>query len=230
MDTITPEAIGSRTSAGARAAGGPPARGRRRPADLAPPGRRPVRRVHRRGVGRARLRRLVRPARAFRLPDFADCLAEFVAALGAGRRTSSACPSAGGSRWSSPAPAVPATLVLVGAYAGWAGSLPAEVVEQRLRQYERLADAPPDRLVDEVLPTLFTESAPAEASAELAASISEFHPAGLRRAPRRSPRPTSATSSRASPCRRAAVRRPGRSGAVERGPRPPRRDPGRGSS
>ena len=38
------------------------------------------------------------PHEAFRLPDFADCLAEFVAALGAGRRTSSACPSAGGSR------------------------------------------------------------------------------------------------------------------------------------
>jgi len=31
-------------------------------------------------------------------------------------------------------PAVPRTLVLASAYAGWAGSLPADVTERRLRQ------------------------------------------------------------------------------------------------
>jgi len=70
--------------------------------------------------------------------------------------------------------------VLAGAYAGWAGSLPAEVVEERLQQALRLADLPPDRLVDELLPTLFTDSARAELVEELAASMREFHPAGLR--------------------------------------------------
>jgi pimeloyl-ACP methyl ester carboxylesterase len=122
------------------------------------------------------------PPEAFRLPDFADCLAAFIAALGAGRPHVIGLSFGGGLALElyRRHPTVPATLVLVGAYAGWAGSLPAETVEQRLRQYEGLADAPPDRLVDEVLPTLFTESAPAEAVAELAASMSEFHPAGLR--------------------------------------------------
>lgn len=72
------------------------------------------------------------------------------------------------------------TLVLAGAYAGWAGSLPAEVVDERLQQALRLADLPPDRLVDELLPTLFRASAPAELVEEFAASMSEFRPAGLR--------------------------------------------------
>ena len=77
-------------------------------------------------------------------------------------------------------PALPLTLVLASAYAGWAGSLPAEVVEERLQQALRLADLPPDRLVEELLPTMFTDSAPAELVEEFATSMREFHPAGLR--------------------------------------------------
>ena len=72
------------------------------------------------------------------------------------------------------------TLVLASAYAGWAGSLPAEVVEERLRQALRLADLPPDRLAAELLPTMFTDSAPAELVEEFSLSVREFRPAGLR--------------------------------------------------
>jgi pimeloyl-ACP methyl ester carboxylesterase len=133
-------------------------------------------------VGRAGLRRSSDPPEAFRLSDFADCLAAFIDALGLGRAHVVGLSFGGGLALElyRRHPAVPLTLVLAGAYAGWAGSLPAEVVEQRLQQALRLADLPPDRLVDELLPTLFTESAPAVLVDEFAESMSEFHPAGLR--------------------------------------------------
>ena len=70
--------------------------------------------------------------------------------------------------------------MLVSAYAGWAGSLPAEVVEQRLQQALRLADLPPEQLVSELLPTMLAESAPAELVDAFAESMSGTHPAGLR--------------------------------------------------
>jgi hypothetical protein len=80
---------------------------------------------------------------------------------------------------SRPHPTVPMTLVLAGAYAGWAGSLPPEVVEQRLQQCLELADLPPDQLVGAMIPTMFSESALAERIDEFAASMSESHPAGF---------------------------------------------------
>lgn len=77
-------------------------------------------------------------------------------------------------------PALPKTLVLASAYAGWAGSLPPKAVEQRLQQVLELADLPPDRFVREVSPTLVSESASAEMVQEFAANACRFHPAGLR--------------------------------------------------
>jgi pimeloyl-ACP methyl ester carboxylesterase len=121
------------------------------------------------------------PPEAFRLAHFADCLAEFVAALGAGRPRVVGLSFGGGLALElyRRHPGLPASLVLVSAYAGWAGSLPPEIVEERLRLAERLADEPPDRLVAEMLPTIFSESAPAEVVSEFAASLSETRPAGL---------------------------------------------------
>jgi len=122
------------------------------------------------------------PPDSFRLPDFADCLAAFVDALGLGR-VHVAGLSFGGAlalELSRRHPAVPATLVLAGGYAGWAGSLPPAVAEQRLRQALELADGPPDALVRAVLPTLFSDSADPSAVAGFAAAMRGFHPAGLR--------------------------------------------------
>jgi pimeloyl-ACP methyl ester carboxylesterase len=77
-------------------------------------------------------------------------------------------------------PGLPATLVLASAYAGWAGSLPPEVVEKRLRDVLRQADLSPDQVVAESLPSLFAASPPAAVVEEVAAIMREFHPAGLR--------------------------------------------------
>lgn len=122
------------------------------------------------------------PPETFRLPQYADCLAGFVDALGL-RRPHVLGLSLGGAlalELYRRHPTVPMTLVLASAYAGWAGSLPAEVVEQRLRQCLREADLPPDQWVPGWIPGLLTESAPAELVAEVVAMMSEFHRAGYR--------------------------------------------------
>jgi pimeloyl-ACP methyl ester carboxylesterase len=122
------------------------------------------------------------PPEGFGLPDYADCLAGFVDALGLGR------PHVAGLSFGGTLalelyrrhPALPRTLILASAYAGWAGSLPPEVVGQRLQQALDLADLPPDHFVREVAPTLFSGSASAETVRAFTANASGFHPAGLR--------------------------------------------------
>lgn len=122
------------------------------------------------------------PPETFRLPDYADCLAAFIEALGLER------PHVLGLSWGGGLalalyrqhPAVPRSLVLASAYAGWAGSLPPEVVHQRLEQALREADMPPEHLVGTWVPTFFSESAPQQLVDEVTAIVSEFHPAGIR--------------------------------------------------
>ncbi len=122
------------------------------------------------------------PPETFRLPDYADCLAAFVDALGLGR------PHVVGLSFGGALalelyrrhPTIPLTLVLASAYAGWTGSLPADVIEQRLQQNLRDSHKPPDQLVQTMIPTMFSNSAPAEPVAEFATIMSEFHPAGFR--------------------------------------------------
>src|SRR5207253_125917 len=63
---------------------------------------------------------------------------------------------------------------------GWAGSLPAEVAEQRKQRMLRLFDGPPDQFAREFIPTLLRDSAPAELVDEVTTILSEIHPAGQR--------------------------------------------------
>ena len=70
--------------------------------------------------------------------------------------------------------------MLASAYAGWAGSLPVEIVEQRLRQTLQAADSPPDIRVAALIPTMFSGSPPAEPIEALEAIMLEIHSAGLR--------------------------------------------------
>jgi pimeloyl-ACP methyl ester carboxylesterase len=129
------------------------------------------------GVGRSS-----DPPPEFRLPDYADCLAGFVDALGLERPHVAGLSFGGGLALElyRRHPSLPKSLVLASAYAGLAGSLPHDEVERRVQQVLELADLPPDRFVREVTPTLFSESTPAETVDEFAANASAFHPAGLR--------------------------------------------------
>jgi pimeloyl-ACP methyl ester carboxylesterase len=122
------------------------------------------------------------PPEGFGLAGYADCLAGFVDRLGLGRPHVAGLSFGGivALALSGRHPAVPRSLVLASAYAGWAGSLPAEVVEQRLRQAMVLADLPPEEFAGALLPTMFAESPPAEVVAAFNASMRAFHPVGFR--------------------------------------------------
>lgn len=122
------------------------------------------------------------PPESFRLPDYADCLGGFARALGF-RRAHVAGLSFGGGlalEFYRRHPTIPSSLILAGAYAGWAGSLPPDVVEARLEQVLQLADLPAGRFVDAVISSMFSASVPEEVAEGFAANIAQFHPSGLR--------------------------------------------------
>jgi pimeloyl-ACP methyl ester carboxylesterase len=122
------------------------------------------------------------PPETFRLPAYADCLAAFIEALGLGRPHVVGLSFGGGLALElyRRHPMVPRTLTLASAYAGWAGSLPAEVVEERLQQILREIELPPDQWVPGWIPDLFTEAAPQEMIEDMVAIMSAYHPAGVR--------------------------------------------------
>ncbi|HWM10645.1 MAG TPA: alpha/beta fold hydrolase, partial [Solirubrobacteraceae bacterium] len=122
------------------------------------------------------------PPETFRMPDFADALARFVESHELGPV------HVAGLSWGGALALelyrrhtrLVRSLTLVSAYAGWAGSLPAEEVDRRLRQVLDLADLPPEEFVGAVAPTMFTDAAPAETVDPFVASMMRFRPAGLR--------------------------------------------------
>ncbi len=122
------------------------------------------------------------PPETFAMPDFADCVVKLVEALGL-RRPHILGLSFGGAlalEVYRQRPKLPTTLVLASAYAGWAGSLPAAVVKQRLESTLRQTYLPPDQWVEDWIPGLLTEAAPDELVEEVAAMVSAFHPLGAR--------------------------------------------------
>ncbi len=122
------------------------------------------------------------PPETFRLPDWADCLVGFIEALGLGRS------HVGGLSWGGGLalelyrrhPGVVRTLILASAYAGWAGSLPTEVVEQRLQLMLRNSDLPPDRWAPALVDTFFSKDAPPEMVREALSIVSDLHPGATR--------------------------------------------------
>jgi pimeloyl-ACP methyl ester carboxylesterase len=122
------------------------------------------------------------PPMGFGLEAYADCLAGFLDRLGL-NNASVAGLSFGGilalalQRRHS---AVSSALILASAYAGWAGSLPPELAEQRLRQALALADGTPEAFVGALLPTMFSKEMPRETVDAFRASMQAFHPRGFR--------------------------------------------------
>lgn len=118
----------------------------------------------------------------FTMADYADCLAAFLGAVGMtpahvlGHSWGSTLALALYGR----APSIVRSLVLVGGYAGWAGSLPPEEVERRLRFALEVADLPPGTFEPTSMPGLFSEAMPADRARELAGIMSEIRPAATR--------------------------------------------------
>ena len=122
------------------------------------------------------------PPDLFGMVGYADCLARFIARLELGNPHLVGL-SFGGAlaiEFCRRHPDVPLTLTLVGAYAGWAGSLPPETAEQRLRQALELSELSPDEFVAALLPTMFSARTPAAAVEGLRSAMLAFHPAGFR--------------------------------------------------
>ena len=122
------------------------------------------------------------PPESFRLPDWADCLAGFIEALGLG-------PShVGGLSWGGGLaiefyrrhPELVRSLILASAYAGWAGSLPADVVEQRLQLMLRNSKRPPDQWAPALVGTFFSKSPSSEIVSEALSMVADLHPAATR--------------------------------------------------
>jgi pimeloyl-ACP methyl ester carboxylesterase len=122
------------------------------------------------------------PPDQFGMAGYADCLRAFIERLGLDRPHIAGL-SFGGAlalELCRRRPVVPRSLTLASAYAGWAGSLPAEVVDQRLRQALMLTDLPSDQFAATLLPTMFAERTPPELVDQFGAAMRAFHPAGFR--------------------------------------------------
>ncbi len=122
------------------------------------------------------------PPESYGFAEYADCLAGLIRELGLGRPNVCALSYSGGialelyRRHSG----LPATLILVGAYAGWGGSLSADAVERRLRRALAQADRGGEAAARDFVPELFAERADDELVEEAIAMSASFHPAGLR--------------------------------------------------
>jgi pimeloyl-ACP methyl ester carboxylesterase len=122
------------------------------------------------------------PPESFGMAGYADCLTAFVERLGF------AAPHVVGLSFGGALalalchrhPSLPATLTLASAYAGWAGSLPAEAAEQRLEQALVLADLSAEELVATLLPTMFSAATPQSSVEAFGAALRAFHPIGFR--------------------------------------------------
>ena len=105
----------------------------------------------------------------FTMADYADCLAHFVDALEIERL------DVVGHSWGSTLalqlcldrPAMVRSVVLVGGYAGWAGSLPPSEVESRLTFALEVADRGPAAFDPHSMRGLFSDAMSAQAEAEL---------------------------------------------------------------
>ncbi len=122
------------------------------------------------------------PPESFGLSDYADVVAGFVAALGLDRPHVLGLSFGGGLAIEVYRchPTIPRTLVLAGAYAGWAGSLPAHVVEERLERAVRESELPPETWLPAYLPGMLSPSASPELVDELLSLMLDVHPVGLR--------------------------------------------------
>ena len=122
------------------------------------------------------------PPETFAISDWADCLCELLDAVGV--------PTAHivGLSWGGllaqefyrrHSPRV-RSLVLADTYAGWKGSLPEPIPEERLAACLRDASLPPSEFVPRYLPGMLSESPTGEVREELGRIMSEFHPIGFR--------------------------------------------------
>lgn len=122
------------------------------------------------------------PPETFGIGDWADCLAGFLDAVDV---TSAHIVglSWGGllaQEFYRRHPARVRSLVLADTYAGWKGSLPEPIPEERLAACLRDASLPPAEFVGRYLAGMFSQSPGADVRDELGRIMADFHPLGFR--------------------------------------------------
>ena len=122
------------------------------------------------------------PPEGFTLTDWADCLAGFLDAVGVVEANLVGLSWGGllAQEFYRLYPSRVLRLVLADTYAGWKGSLGDEAARQRLERCERESRLARDEFVARWVPVEFFAAAGAELTAEMAAVVSDFHPAGFR--------------------------------------------------
>ncbi len=122
------------------------------------------------------------PPEPFAMADWADCLVGLMDAIGI-ERAHILGHSWGGilaQEFYRQHPARTRSLILADTYAGWKGSLPESVYEERLAAVLREASMPASEFVPKWIPGLLSDAASDELRVELAAIMSDFHPVGYR--------------------------------------------------
>jgi pimeloyl-ACP methyl ester carboxylesterase len=122
------------------------------------------------------------PPESYRTPDYGRWLAGFIDALGI------APAHVGGLSWGGmlalelyrQRPDLVRSLILAGTYAGWKGSLPPEMVADRLSQCLRESEMAASDFIPGWMPGLLTPDAPPSLRDEATALMSGFHPSGYR--------------------------------------------------
>lgn len=122
------------------------------------------------------------PPETFKLSDYSDCLASMINELGLTKPHLVGLSFGGGLAidFFHNYPEIPGSLILASAYAGWAGSLPPGQVKKRLESGLRQSELPPDKVVQEWLPTLFQDSVPEDVINFTSKIMADYHPAGMR--------------------------------------------------
>ena len=122
------------------------------------------------------------PPDDFPLSAYADAVATFVVALGLDRPHVLGISFGGGLALElyHRHPNLPRSLVLASAYAGWAGSLPPEVVSDRLRRALDEAERPPEEWVSSYLPGFFAGPVAQELIDEVVGIMCDVRPAGIK--------------------------------------------------
>lgn len=122
------------------------------------------------------------PEGAFDADAYADCLAGLLKGMDAGPAHVAGLSWGGGLalHFYQRHPAMVQSLILADTYAGWKGSLPPEVVAERLASCMRESEMAPEDFIPGWIPGLLTESASPELRDEVYEIMSAFHPAGYR--------------------------------------------------
>ena len=122
------------------------------------------------------------PPETFRLSDWADCISSLMDSVNVEKAHILGLSWGGilAQEFYHRHPDRVLSLILAGAYAGWKGSLPQSVVDERLAACLHDATLQPKAFVSKYIPGMFGDAPPPEAQERLASIMSDFHPVGFR--------------------------------------------------